>query len=263
MTGDDSISTLTSEDQTSIESYLNAGGSLLLTGQDITEDLQAGSPFLRDVLHCDALEQNTNMRHLYGTAGDPVSDRLEVFLIGSQGANNQRSPSSLTILPGGSECFFYAVTDSQAGGVRGNYGTGKYIFLAFGLEAVSGTLGSNTRADVLQHAFNWFGALDARPMVNVSIPNTLQLFPNWPNPFNSSTTIAFYAPPGHGPVSLVLYNLLGQQVASLFSLPKGDGYQTLTWNGTDDHGRILPTGIYLCRLTAPSATQVKKLCIIR
>ena len=263
MTGDDSVSTLTSEDQTAIEEYLSDGGSLLLTGQDITEDLQAGSTFLRDILHCDVQQHSTTMRHLFGTAGDPVSEGLEVFLIGSQGAGNQRSPSSLTILPGGSECFFYAVTDSQAGGVRGNYGAGKYIFFAFGLEAVSGTLGSNTRTDVLQRAFDWFGALEAQPSAGYLVPTTPQLLPNWPNPFNSSTTIAFYAPPGHGPVSLVLYNLLGQQVSSLLSLAIGAGYQTLHWNGTDGQGRPLPTGIYLCRLSMPSANQVKRLCIIR
>lgn len=263
MTGDDSISTLTPEDQTAIEDYLSDGGSLLLTGQDITEDLQAGSAFLRDVLHCDVQQHSTTMRHLFGTAGDPVSEGLEVFLIGSQGASNQRSPSTLTILPSGSECFFYAVTDSQAGGVRGSYGAGKYIFLAFGLEAVSGTLGSNTRTDVLQRAFDWFGTLEAQPSADLLIPTTPQLLPNWPNPFNSSTTIALYAPPGHGPVSLVLYNLLGQQVSSLLSLPTGTGYQTLHWNGTDGQGRLLPTGTYLCRLTTPNATQVKRLCIIR
>ncbi|MFH1011535.1 MAG: T9SS type A sorting domain-containing protein [bacterium] len=263
MTGDDSVSTLTSQEQTAIEGYLDDGGCLLLTGQDITDDLQNGSPFLRDVLHCDVQQYNTNVRHLFGTVGDPVGEGLELFLIGSQGAGNQRSPSSLQILPGGNECFRYAMADSQAGGVRGDHGTGKFIFLAFGLEAVSGTIGSNTRTDVLARAFDWFGNLEGAPWSHGSMPSRVQLYPNWPNPFNTATTIAFFAPPGKGPVSLVLYNLLGQQICPLFSSPTGTGSQTLHWNGEDSQGRVLPTGTYFYRLSTPHAIQVKKLQIIR
>jgi hypothetical protein len=263
MTGDDSVSTLTPEDQTAIGDYLENGGRLLLTGQHITDDLQTGSPFLRDILHCDVLQDNTNVRHLFGTVGEPVGEGLELFLIGSQGAGNQHSPSSLTILPGGTECFHYAMADSQAAGVCGQYGSGKFVFLAFGLEAVSGTLGSNTRTDVLARAFDWFGNLEGEPWLHDFVPATVQLYSNWPNPFNGETTIAFYVPPGKGPVSLILYNLLGQQVCPLLTLPVGAGYQRLRWDGRDNQGHSLPTGIYFYRLTTPSETQVRKLQLIR
>ncbi|MBU1938026.1 hypothetical protein KKG05_11555, partial [bacterium] len=152
ITGNDSTTTLTSENQTAIETYLSEGGSLLLTGQDITEDLQTGAPFLRDVLHCDVREHDVGSRHLYGTVGNPVSEGLEIYITGTGGAGNQHAPSALDVLEGSTECFHYAMEDSLPAGVQGDYGSGKYIFLAFGLEAVSGMLQSNTRTDILTRA---------------------------------------------------------------------------------------------------------------
>ena len=261
MTGNDSTTTLTPEDQTAIESYLSDGGSLLLTGQDITEDLQTGATFLRDVLHCDVREHDVGSRHLYGTVNDPVSEGLEIYITGTGGAGNQHAPSSLEVLEGSTECFHYATDDSFPAGVQGEYGSGKYIFLAFGLEGVSGMLQSNTRTDILTRAFDFFG-VSAAPRPRHGIPTTISLSQNWPNPFNSTTTISFFAPPGENPVHLVLYNLLGQRVRTLFS-GTVQGYHSLRWDGRDNHGHDLPTGMYLYVLQTPDETRARKLLLIR
>ncbi|MBU1706613.1 T9SS type A sorting domain-containing protein, partial [bacterium] len=240
---------------------LSEGGSLLLTGQDITEDLQTGAPFLRDVLHCDVREHDVGSRHLYGTVGNPVSEGLEIYITGTGGAGNQHAPSALDVLEGSTECFHYAMEDSLPAGVQGDYGSGKYIFLAFGLEAVSGMLQSNTRTDILTRAFDFFG-VSAAPHSRHDVPTTISLLQNWPNPFNSSTTISFFVPPGENPVELVLYNLLGQRVRTLFS-GAVQGSHTLRWDGRDNHGHDLPTGMYLYVLQAPDETRARKLILIR
>jgi hypothetical protein len=263
MTGDDSLTTLTLEDQSQLEDYLNNGGRLFLTGQNITEDLGTGSAFLRDVLHCDVCQHDVSSLRLFGTEGDPVSEGLEIFIVGSEGAANQRWPSSLTILPDGAECFHYDLVDSQAGGVRGDYGSGKYIFLGFGLEAVSGLQSTNTRTDVLERAFDWFDVLATSPVVVGHLPSRIELSQNWPNPFNGGTVISFYAPPGTGPVRLVVYNLLGQRIRTLFYCPSSTGHCAVQWNGKGDTGQELPTGTYLYRLSTPDEMRVRKLQIIR
>ncbi len=71
----------------------------------------------------------------------------------------------------------------------------------------------------------------------------------FPNPFNSTTTISFSIPE-FGPVELAAYNLLGQRVVTITDGIHAPGSYRQVWNGTDDRGAVLPTGVYLVQLTA-------------
>jgi hypothetical protein len=90
-----------------------------------------------------------------------------------------------------------------------------------------------------------------------SLPRDFRLDQNYPNPFNPATTIRF-ALPKQVPVSLTVYNLLGQSVSTLVesTLPPGE-YQ-ITLNATN-----LPTGIYLYRLRAGTFSQSRKLVLLK
>ena len=90
-----------------------------------------------------------------------------------------------------------------------------------------------------------------------SLPRDYRLDQNYPNPFNPSTTIRF-ALPKQVPVTLVLYNLLGQTVSTLVegNLPAGE-YQ-IVLNATD-----LRSGLYLYRLRAGTFTQSRKLVVLK
>lgn len=85
----------------------------------------------------------------------------------------------------------------------------------------------------------------------------INLKPNYPNPFNASTTISFQLQTS-GEVDLSIYNLLGQKIITLFSGKKPAGYYTLTWN-SESQG----TGVYLLRLTSGKFIQSRKLILIR
>ncbi|MBT3342710.1 MAG: T9SS type A sorting domain-containing protein [Gemmatimonadetes bacterium] len=93
-------------------------------------------------------------------------------------------------------------------------------------------------------------------------PDRFALEQNYPNPFNASTLIEFSIPAA-GDVRLELFDLLGQRVRKLLvgQLPAGSA--TLYWDGTDDAGRAVASGIYLYRLTTPVQSSSKKMLLIR
>lgn len=88
------------------------------------------------------------------------------------------------------------------------------------------------------------------------------LHQNAPNPFNPATEIAFVLPqPAH--VTLVIYNVLGQQVRTLVDAPRDAGRYVEVWDGRDGNGHPLASGVYLYRLTAGAFVSTKKMTLLR
>jgi xylan 1,4-beta-xylosidase len=88
-------------------------------------------------------------------------------------------------------------------------------------------------------------------------PLSYRLMQNYPNPFNSLTMIGYELPRSEE-IELVIYNLLGRQIAVLERGKKEAGNYKVTWNAAN-----LPTGVYFYRLTAGSFTDIKKLLLIK
>jgi len=81
----------------------------------------------------------------------------------------------------------------------------------------------------------------------VQIPEQIYLYQNYPNPFNLTTKIR-YDIPVNGFIELTIYNILGKKIKTLFSGFKNAGIYTTTWNGKDDNGNNVSSGIYFCKL---------------
>jgi hypothetical protein len=84
----------------------------------------------------------------------------------------------------------------------------------------------------------------------------------YPNPFNPSTTISFDLSKS-GSLDLAIYNLRGERICTLRSGNVEKGAYRQTWNGTDDAGRALPTGVYLVRMVADKYVSNRKLVLIK
>ncbi|MBI2502597.1 MAG: ASPIC/UnbV domain-containing protein, partial [Candidatus Latescibacteria bacterium] len=95
-----------------------------------------------------------------------------------------------------------------------------------------------------------------------SLPQAFSLSQNFPNPFNSDTVIRFALPEG-GEVVLAVYNLAGQQVAKLAEGTREAGSYTLRWDGRDERGKELASGVYLYRLRAGAQVETQKLVLLR
>jgi len=99
----------------------------------------------------------------------------------------------------------------------------------------------------------------------VSLPKSFSLSQNYPNPFNPSTTIYFEIPEGHFPdVSLNIYDLRGRIVKQLIkSSPKYSGRYYVYWDGHDEKGNPVSSGVYFYRLIADDFSETKKMVLLK
>ena len=93
-------------------------------------------------------------------------------------------------------------------------------------------------------------------------PAVSGLSPNFPNPFNSTTQIAYrLATPG--PVRLEIYNALGQPVRTLIDQVQAAGFYQVHWDALDQRGAAVAAGVYLIRLYYPDGVQSRKLLCLK
>ncbi|MEL6823956.1 MAG: FlgD immunoglobulin-like domain containing protein, partial [Calditrichota bacterium] len=102
--------------------------------------------------------------------------------------------------------------------------------------------------------------------LSTAIPEDFELEQNYPNPFNPETTIRF-AIRGNGltasPVTLRIYNVAGQLVNTLIDEPIDSGSYSVVWNGRDDAGNEVASGVYIYRLVTGDFVQTRKMMLIR
>ncbi len=96
-----------------------------------------------------------------------------------------------------------------------------------------------------------------------SVPLASVLQQNYPNPFNAHTTIAFSVSQDPAPVNLTIYNILGQNVVTLLNRQLQPGSYQITWDGRDERGVELASGIYFCTLQAGDRRQTRRMVLIR
>ncbi|MCL5268314.1 MAG: carboxypeptidase regulatory-like domain-containing protein [Bacteroidetes bacterium] len=93
-------------------------------------------------------------------------------------------------------------------------------------------------------------------------PTNYTLDQNYPNPFNPTTQIAFSIPQEEH-VTIAVFNILGERVATLLSGDLGAGSHLITWNARNENGEMLPSGVYFYRLSTPHFTAVKKMLLLK
>jgi hypothetical protein len=90
----------------------------------------------------------------------------------------------------------------------------------------------------------------------------LLLGQNYPNPFNPVTTIEFILP-GAGNITLKVYNISGQHITTLAEGFHESGPHAEIWDGTDETGEAVSSGVYLYRLDTPAGAIMKKMVLLR
>jgi hypothetical protein len=98
---------------------------------------------------------------------------------------------------------------------------------------------------------------------DASLPAGFELRQNVPNPFGPSTTISFQVPDGGGDVTLRIYDASGRLVRTLVDGHEPSGARGVSWDGRDDQGRPLASGIYFYRLTAPTFSESRKMFLLK
>ncbi len=112
-------------------------------------------------------------------------------------------------------------------------------------------------------SLTWFGTtVGVNDGVGSNLPENFTLFQNYPNPFNPTTTIGYKISKASS-VSLIIYNSLGQVVKTLVNSNQSVGNYNVRWNGTNELGTKVTSGIYFYRLSTGEYTNVKKMIMLK
>jgi len=105
-------------------------------------------------------------------------------------------------------------------------------------------------------------AVNSEEYIASSIVDGYVIAENYPNPFNPSTTIS-YDLIGASSVNLTIYNVMGQEVATLVNDFKATGSYEVVWNGTNSNGLVMPSGLYIMKLETEHGIVSNKLSLLR
>lgn len=94
-------------------------------------------------------------------------------------------------------------------------------------------------------------------------PETYEISQNYPNPFNPYTTISYQLPQDESLVQLFVYNVAGQVVRRLVNTHQSAGFYQVVWDGKNDEGIVLPSGMYVYRLMSGDFIKSRKLILVK
>lgn len=262
--GTDSL--ISPSEAASLRNYLDSGGNLLITGQQIARYLDSmDQSFSTDYLHSGYAGASTDFI-AWGVAGDVIGDSTKYILGGAGGAGNQLEKDLLQPLGSALPIFTETVTTDVLG-IRFD-STYKVVFLGFGVEGIGDDvqgLDAWPKSVLINRAIDWL--LDKStdlPAGETEIrPDGFALAANYPNPFNPATTIEFTRQGRPAWVRLVVYNLLGQEVRELTSGSFQAGLHRVRWDGRDESGKSVGSGLYFYRLESDDYSETRKMLLLK
>ncbi len=252
------------EEVTALQTYLDNGGRLFISGQDIGSDIfetsgmsQFAQGFYHDYLHAEYVRDASNWFLINGYSGDPITNGISFVA----GAIYDRSLDVISPYDADATAILKYMNGPDVGALRAETADYKVVYLGLGLEQIDQAAIKDT---LVARTIRWFyegmvGILDHNPTVQ-----TFSLAQNYPNPFNPETVINYSLKnPTPTQTQLVIFNSLGQKIRTLVNGKKSAGRYQAVWNGTDDAGRSVSSGIYFYKLTSGSNQSVQKMILMR
>jgi len=95
-----------------------------------------------------------------------------------------------------------------------------------------------------------------------TVPNDITLAQNYPNPFNPTTTIEFTLQRA-GEVNVAVFNMIGQKVKTLVNKKMTNGSHHVVWNGLDESGQRVASGVYYYRLDTKDFSTTRKMVLLK
>ncbi len=247
---------ISADDEQNLMDYLDGGGNLFMASMGYLTSRSFSNAFTEDYLHVDSWQDEVMAFSAAGVAGDQISDSMALMLLGGPVSSSNTDGMSLSAP---AEGIFNS--SSYTTGLKVAEGDHKVVFLSFAFENVKTTAEdpSNQRT-LVSRTMDWFmnsagidGLAEAK----------LALGQNYPNPFNPTTSMSFYSPGGATPVSLRVYSVDGRLVRTLVDGVVSAGRHTAVWDGTDERGVSVASGVYFARLSAGDETQQKKMALLK
>ena len=196
-----------------------------------------------------------------GMASEQLAESLVVLVSDENGAAMAGVVVSFAVTAGGGTLSAATATTDANGRAAtrltlgSDAGTNTASATVEGLEPVTFT--ATGQKSPFASLFDLFGGGK-----RVALPDSPQLAQNAPNPFNSQTVLAYFLP-APSSAHLEVFTLTGQRVAVLHQGLQQAGYHRLHWNGRDDAGRPVASGMYLYRLVTVEGVLTRKLILLR
>ncbi|MFH1501979.1 MAG: M6 family metalloprotease domain-containing protein [Candidatus Eisenbacteria bacterium] len=247
------------DDEQAMIDYLDQGGNLFLASTDYLTGRPANT-FTSDYLHIDSWVEDAGGFSVVGVPGDQVSDGMSLMLLAGPVQTNLAD----TIVPLAPAEAVFATTGGDVKGLKVSENDHKLVFLAFAFENVkTATANPSNQKTLVARVIDWFQdstGVDESEGVGT---RRLALGQNYPNPFNPNTRIAFTVPSDVANATLRVFNVTGQVVRTLIDGPISAGEHAKVWDGTDDAGSNLASGIYFAKLEAGGESALTKMALLK
>ncbi len=262
-----------SVERAQVAAFLEEGGNLFISGSEIGFDLSGQGTtsernFYATYFKAQYIRDRVSSHSIAGIPDGIFKDAGTVaFDDGSHGTYDVDWPDGILPVGGALLNLQYSGFDPQTFGgagvqYEGTFGTSeisaKLVYLAIPFETI---YPESSRDQIITAALDFFGGLptDVSQGPGPAVPESFALEQNYPNPFNPTTTISFSlrntAP---ARLKLTILNVLGQHIATLIDEPRSFGHYSVVWNGRDEQGLALPSGVYLYRLQVGTGTVLTK-----
>ncbi len=258
-TGDDSLNTLTPTDRANLGSFLDQGGRLLISGQNLAQSIPAET-FLADYLHAEFVTAATGKPYLPGVADDPITRGDTMVAGGGGGANNGRSLDGIRPANGGVACAGYKdYPDTTVKAAVRYAGAHRVVFFAAPFEAIDhATSRYLQKWTLVKRILEWFGervpGVEEQPRPTVKPPS----FTVSPNPARNLLMLRverLNTRAQRARVSVV--DVLGRAVlCSSIDIPSSHCAVSLNVSG-------LANGVYLVRFETPGEALTGRVVVSR
>ncbi len=223
LTGDDYSTTLSSTDETNLAAYLDAGGKLFITGQDIGYDI-SGDTFFSNYMHASYVADDTNVTTLTGA---DIMAGVDITITGGDGASNQNYPSAIGLGAGAVGLYDYTGTTYTWGGLR-YAGAYRVVYFSFGFEGISAAA---TRATVMGNVLAWLES-GVTPTATPTVAATATTAPTATPTAGATTSTGYKAPASNAAVTTSSGDNNGFQTTPGNAYTSNNAYAVDTNSGT-------------------------------
>ena len=242
--------------ENNMATYLDGGGNLLLASMEFLSSRVNTLAFRTDYLHIESWTGDSGGFVLTGETGDPIADGMSLNLLGGPFPPN---PSDVFVAGNPAQAMFTSPAGVE--GIRVEEDDHKVVFLSFPFEDVkTAEADPSNQKTLIGRILDWF---ESPTGVEDTEVLRLALRQNHPNPFNPMTRVAFTVPEGAGRVNLTIHNVSGRVVRTLVDEELPAGPALAVWDGTDDHGQPLASGVYFARLASKEESAFRKMTLLK
>ncbi len=257
-TGMTETNNVTSQEQDSLIQFLDAGGKLLISGQNIGQEIN-GTTFYTDYLHAVFVDDTISVLSGYPDTTDPLGQYISrIWTAG--GCPNQYSRDVIASDGNAHEFLYYETSFENCSGIWYEDPASQYkvVYFGFGVEAVHSRPGYMPRWDFLDVFLDWFGIVSVQEAAaDQTVSSALRIYPN---PARHVMRIGLDGALSIETGTVRVYDASGRLVRMI---AEGHLEPHMTWDLTDVRGRRVPDGTYFITVKTDNSRHVIKTVVLK